>query len=63
MEKQYIGDGAYVDFDGWNIILTTEIGIRTTNVIFLEPQVVESLLRYIERLKEEVSGTNKNIPL
>jgi len=27
-EKQYIGDGVYVDFDGLHIVLTTENGIH-----------------------------------
>lgn len=34
--KTYLGDGCYADFDGYHVKLTTENGIRTTNVIFLD---------------------------
>lgn len=41
--KRYIGDGVYADFDGCNIILTVENGIRATNTIYLEPGVLDAL--------------------
>lgn len=44
MSKQYIGDGAYVDFIGENVVLTTENGISTTNRIVLEPEVMATFL-------------------
>jgi hypothetical protein len=50
--KVYLGDGAYVDFDGFGLVLTTEDGIRVTNRIVLEPNVYETLRRYVEQLKE-----------
>lgn len=49
--KQYIGDGVYVDFDGYAIILTTENGISVTNTIYLEPVVVKSFINFVEALK------------
>lgn len=51
--KDYLGDGCYVAFDGYNLILTTENGIETTNTVVLEPEVYSSLLRFVERLKNE----------
>lgn len=48
--KQYLGDGVYADFDGYALVLTTENGYETTNVVVLEPQVYESLLAYVTRL-------------
>lgn len=56
MEKEYIGDGVYVDFDGYNIVVTTENGIATTNIIYLEPAVCSNLFKYIETLKEKHNG-------
>jgi hypothetical protein len=53
MPKEYLGDGAYVDFDGYAIVLTTENGIETTNTIVLEPEVYSALVEYVDRLKEE----------
>ena len=46
--KLYLGDGVYVDHDGFNLILTTENGISVTNEIFLEPDIFEALKRYAE---------------
>ena len=50
MSKRYIGDGVYVDFDGYALVLTTEDGLRETNRIVLEPTVYSALARYVERL-------------
>ena len=46
-QKQYIGDGVYVEFDGYDIVLTTEDGISVTNRIVLEFEVLASLLAYV----------------
>jgi hypothetical protein len=50
--KAYLGDGAYVAFDGFALWLTTEDGIRETNRICLEPEVYHALTEYVARLKE-----------
>ncbi len=59
MEKRYLGDGVYVEFDGYHIVLTTEDGRSgtedgrsTTNKIYLETGVMEALLKYDKELKE-----------
>ncbi len=49
--KIYLGDGAYVTFDGYGLMLTTENGVETTNEIYLEPNVYEALVGYVARLK------------
>lgn len=54
--KEYLGDGAYVAFDGFGLILTAENGIEATDTIYLEPEVLVSLERYIQKLKEELRG-------
>ena len=46
-EKHYLGDGVYVDWDGDMLVLTTGDGIRVTNTIFLEPEVIDALLAYL----------------
>lgn len=51
-EKRYLGDGAYVEFDGFQIVLTTENGISVTNTVALEPQVWVSLQRFANDLEE-----------
>ncbi len=52
--KHYIGDGVYVDFDGYSLILTTENGIHTINTIILEPDVYATLVQYVANLKGPV---------
>lgn len=50
--KRYLGDGAYVDFDGYSIILTTSNGIVDTNRIVLDAEGLAELLLYIEQLRK-----------
>jgi hypothetical protein len=51
-DKTYIGDQVYVTYDGYHVILTTENGIATTNQIYLEPQVLEDFLQFVNQLKK-----------
>ncbi len=48
----YIGDGAYVSYDGYGLMLYTENGICRTNEVYLEPDVYKALTEFVERLKE-----------
>ena len=49
--KSYLGDAVYADLDQWGcLILTTEDGIRATNRIVLEPEVLLALEEYVARL-------------
>jgi len=50
-DKEYLGDSVYVHTDGLALVLTTENGLPTdpSNLIFLESEVYEALLRYVER--------------
>jgi len=52
--KQYLGDGAYVNFDGNGLILTAENGIYATDTVYLEPQVWDRLKRYVADLKGRI---------
>jgi hypothetical protein len=52
--KVYLGDGAYAQFDGYAVVLTTENGIETTNRIVLEPEVWEALANFVADLKKRV---------
>jgi len=44
--KRYIGDGVYVDSDGYHIVLTTEDGYSVTNRVCLEPSVWDQLQQW-----------------
>jgi hypothetical protein len=50
--KTYLGDSVYVELSPFHIILTTENGMEASNVIFLEPEVLEAFLRFIESTKK-----------
>jgi hypothetical protein len=54
MTKKYLGDGAYADYDGYHVVLTTEDGISVQNRVCLEPQVWHALKRYVESLNEGI---------
>jgi hypothetical protein len=47
VNKVYLGDGVYAEYDGHNVILTTENGIRTNNRIVLEPAVITLLQSFL----------------
>lgn len=51
MHKTYLGDGVYVGFDGFSMVLTAENGISATDRIVLEPEVYAALFDYVDNLK------------
>lgn len=57
--KAYLGDGVYVDHDGYMLVLTTEDGIDVTNKIYLEPEVYEALLKYVHHLRKDEEAAQK----
>ncbi len=58
--KVYLGDGAYVEWDGFALVLTTEDGISVQNRIILEPEVYAALVAFVEKLKRRTAeGTEK----
>ena len=54
MKKEYLGDSVYVQTDEFGLILTTENGLPTdpSNLIYLEPEIVENLIKYYENFKK-----------
>lgn len=55
--KTYLGDGAYVEFDGFAFVLTTENGIETTNTVVLEPEVLNCFLLFVDVVKKTSEAT------
>lgn len=57
---KYLGDGVYVrdDINYHQLILTTgnHLENEATNVIYLEEEVLQSLLEYINNLKSDAPG-------
>lgn len=56
--KDYLGDSVYANFDGFNIVLTTENGYGPSNTIALEPNVLRALDNYRERLKQHFAASS-----
>lgn len=48
-KKTYLGDSVYADFDGFQIVLTTENGYGPSNRICMESEVFRALFAYIEK--------------
>jgi hypothetical protein len=63
MQKAYLGDSVYAEFDGWHIVLTTENGYGPSNTIALEPEVLAALNRYDawvrSKLRREAHGEDE----
>jgi hypothetical protein len=57
--KSYLGDGVYADIEHGMVKLTTEDGISTTNTIFLEPEVIEALQRYLRSIQVPIWSMDK----
>ena len=53
--KQYLGDSVYADIQDGMLKLTTENGAGANNTIYLESEVVNALLRYLEWVKEKTA--------
>lgn len=64
MKKVYLGDSVYAEYDGYGIILTTENGYGASNRIFFEPEVLEMLEAYLNRLKSKPdTSINDNLEI
>ncbi len=59
LQPHYIGDGAYVHFDGYHFILTTQRHDQRDPVwdeIALEPPVFDNLLEYRKQVYEDAKN-------
>jgi len=61
VKKEYLGDSVYIAHDNHGLILTTENGSPNdpSNIIYLEPEVVNRLINYHKRMligKEKTDG-------
>lgn len=57
--KDYLGDGLYVSFDGWHIVLRVprEDG---DHIVALDPDVFNALLRYKARIDAIIKAENED---
>jgi len=53
--RKYLGDDAYIEFDGYHIVLTTGSGVTATNKIYMETEVFQKLVEYEKMLKKAIA--------
>jgi hypothetical protein len=51
-KPEYLGDGLYADYDGWQIRLFATNGVTTTNEVYLEPSVLQAFLSFVKTIRE-----------
>lgn len=49
--KTYLGDGAYAEFTGFDVIITAENGVEATDTVALELEAVAKLVEFIRTYK------------
>lgn len=59
IQKTYLGDGAYADFEHGMIKLTAENGIMVTDTIYLESGVYDALKRFGDEIEAEIAIARK----
>jgi len=52
MNKEYLGDGVYIEFDGYGYILTSENGASVLDEIYLDLGIIRNLNEYIGKKVE-----------
>lgn len=52
LPKHYLGDSVYAEWNGHQIVLTTENGFGPSNRIVVEPEVWAMLRRYVDWVAE-----------
>ena len=61
---EYIGDGVYVEYDGYGYWLLANDHIHPTDRVYLEPDVLKALNNFIDRIKKErLKNASKKIIL
>lgn len=49
--RRYLGEGVYAAHDGFGIWLTAEDGIRASDAIYLEPEVLSALAQFVKEAR------------
>lgn len=53
-KKMYLGDSVYASFGGYGIKLYLDNGYGEVNPIFLEPEVLAALIRFMRTIGYEI---------
>lgn len=55
---EYLGDGVYVEMDGYHVKLMANSASFPSDIIYLEPSVVEALKQYFKSLENKNDQSN-----
>jgi len=56
---EYLGDGVYVTFDGFHIVLATGSHVNPDNIVHLDPDVMVAFTRFVKRLHAAIQDSLK----
>jgi hypothetical protein len=56
--REYLGDGLYVEFDGYQTRLSADRD-GTTHEVFLEPEVLTNFLTWVEKLNARIESVRQ----
>lgn len=54
-ERRYLGDGVYVSFDGYNVVVFTSDGITDGVPVYMEPSVITAFQKYINDVNSHLA--------
>lgn len=46
--RRYLGDGVYVEHDGYSVVLVTHDGVEDTNTVILDDYTLVSLVQWLK---------------
>ena len=55
MKDEYLGDGLYVSFDGWQFCLRAPRENGDHDVVYLEPYAVKQFNEYVAKAMKELA--------
>ena len=55
MENEYLGDGLYARYDGYQICLMANSPTEPTDMVYLDPSVYANLQKFVNRIAAEQS--------
>lgn len=64
MNKVYLGDSVYAEYDGSVLVLTTYNGLPDdpSNLIYIEPEVYAALMLFSETHQKRIKAQMENEP-
>ncbi len=58
--KEYLGDGLYASFDGYQVKLMANSATMPTDVVYLDPHTLAAFQRFISRFIAQQSEKNES---